>query len=175
MGTDVKQGRSDMVMRLSIRALALLVATAFALPTAAEEVDWKKGDLEHLAPAIGTYRYDQILADPQVQKALQTLLPTDGFDVLERNLQVVAPIDFIDGHLVLSGNRAHHGGEDTAMVWLKVYDGSAHVVLQQGGRTTLYSEAAKYAYLPLQLRRILTTPLERVSWREPPDDVVWTR
>jgi len=130
-------------MRLSIRMLVLLIATAFALPVSAEEVDWKKGVLEHLAPAIGTYRYDRVLADPQVQKALRTLLPAQDVAVLERNLQVVVPIDFIDGHLVLSGNRAHHGGEETAMVWLKVYDGSAHVVLQQGGRTTLYSQAAK--------------------------------
>lgn len=141
----------------------------------AEEVDWKRGVLGHLAPLIGTYRYDEVLEDPQVRAALGALLPAPALAVLPRNLGVAGPIDFIDGHLVLSGNRPHRGGEDAASVWIKIYDGAVMVVLLQGGKTTLYTEERTYSYLPIQLRAALAAPFVSPLVAAPPPGVTWVR
>lgn len=134
--------------------------------------DWKNGRLEHLAPLIGTYRLDDVLADPAVVDALAALLSPQELAVMLENLGVTGPIDFIEGHLVLSGNRPHHGGEDMAWLWLKIHDGAAHIVLQRGGVYHLYSREANYSYLPLGLRRILAAPLDVLY--QPPQGLVWT-
>lgn len=141
----------------------------------AEEVDWKKGKLEHLAPTIGTYRIDEVLGDAAVQAALAALLPPDAMAALTTNLGVVGPVDFIGGHLVLTGNRPHHGDADTAAVWIKIYDGTVRVILQRGGDVTLYAAAERFEYLPVQLRAALATPSGAVPRRAPPDGVTWIR
>ncbi len=141
----------------------------------AEEVDWKRGELEHLAPVIGTYRHGEVLADAVVQAALAALMPPEAISALIENLGVVGSIDFIDGHLVLSGNRPHHGGEDTAALWIKIYDGTVRVILQQGGDVTLYAVVERFEYLPLALRAALAVPSGAVPRTAPPDGVTWIR
>lgn len=138
----------------------------------AEDLDWKKGRLEHLAPLIGTYRLDDVLTDPAVVKALSDLLSPGELAAMRENLGVAGPMDFTDGYLVLSGNRPHHGGEDMAWVWIRIYDGTAHVILQQGGIYHLYSRESNYSYLPLGLRRVLAVPLDALY--QPPQGLVWT-
>lgn len=140
----------------------------------AEEIDWKKGKLERLAPTIGTYRHGEVLADPDVQAALAALLPPAALAAMALNLTVAAPIDFIDGHLILSGNRPHHGDEDTASVWIKIYDGAVRVILQQGGKTTLYAREEMFQHLPLGLRAALATPPAATPWEAPPE-LTWVR
>lgn len=147
--------------------------TFYAVAVPAEEVDWKKGKLEHLAPAIGTYRLNDVLFDPYVVAELEKLLPADAVTALHENLQVAGPVDFIDGHLVLSGNRPHHGTEDTASLWIRIFDGAVYVILQRQSKTTLYARAEKFQYLPKSLRALLATPLEQIPWRAPPPDVTW--
>lgn len=157
------------------RTIAAIAMTAcLGAGAAAEELDWKQGRLGHLAHAIGTYRYDEVLADPEVMDALATLMPAEARAAMVQNLQVVGPIDFIAGHLVLSGNRPHHGDEDTAMVWIKVFDGTVRVILRQGGKATLYAREEQYWFLPLQLRSALAMPSVAVPSEAPPD-VTWVR
>ncbi len=156
-------------------ALAATLFLVLSNPASAEDSDWKKGKLERLSPTIGTYHYQQVLEDPDVQVTLKDRLSPDALAALKVNLQVAAPIDFIDGYLVLSGNRPHYGGEDSAMVWVKIYDGTVDIVLQQGGKTTLYSKAQRYEYLPGDLRARLAAPPAKMPWQALPPDVIWVR
>ena len=144
-----------------------------ALAGRAQEVDWKHGKLERLTPLVGTYRYDEVLSDPEVAGALTELLPSATLPVLHRNLQVMAPIDFIAGHLVLSGNRAHYGGEEMAWVWLSVHDGTVKVVLLHEGALTLFAVAERYEYLPLPLRSMIAAPPPDKLY-QPPPGLRWT-
>lgn len=162
-----------MVVRI-LAYLLVLAALASGGPdfqAQAEELDWKKGRLEHLAPLIGTYRLDDVLADPDVVNALGAVLSPQELVVMRENLGIAGPIDFIEGYLVLSGNRPHHSGEDMAWLWLKIYDGRAHVILQRGGVYHLYSGEGVYHYLPLGLRRIVAAPLDVLY--QPPQGLVW--
>lgn len=153
----------------------ILAAAILMIPArpSAEEVDWKKGKLEHLAPTIGTYRLDEVLSDPYVDATLAAMLSAEARAVLTENLQVAGPIDFIGGFLVLSGNRPHYGTEETAVVWISIYDGTTYVILQRYGKFTLYAKTAEFYYLPIQLRAKLALPLEDIPWREPPPGVTW--
>ncbi len=141
---------------------------ALALAGRAQDVDWKHGKLARLTPLIGTYRYDDVFSDPEVAGALAALLPPTTLPVLRENLQTMAPIDFIAGHLVLSGNRAHYGGEEMASMWLSVYDGTVKVLLLHEGTRTLFAMAERYEYLPLPLRSMVAAPPPDALYRPPP-------
>ena len=147
---------------------------ALGTPAVAQEVDWKHGRLERLTPLIGTYRHDAVFADLDVAGALAAIVSPETLRVVRRNLQVAAPIEFIAGHLVLSGNRPHYGGEETASVWLSIYDGSAKVVLLHDGVLALYAEAERYEYLPLPLRSLIAAP-PPTSLYQPPSHLRWVR
>lgn len=148
--------------------LGLAAAMLLASAAQAQEVDWKSGALGHLASLIGTYHTGEVLDDPMVTAALARLVPDAPRVAISRNLQVAGPVDFIAGYLVLSGNAPHAGGEDEAQVWLKVYDGSAIVVLTQGGMRTLYADEDRYSYLPKVLRAQLATRPDDLLADKPP-------
>lgn len=156
----------------TVAVLIVCCALGLSLVARAQDLDWKRGKLERLAPLIGTYRQDEVLTDPDVADALAALLPADTLPVVRRNLQVAAPIDFIAGHLVLSGNRAHHGGEEMAWVWLSIYDGSAKVILLHEGVLSLFAVAERYEYLPLPLRSQAAAPSPAALY-EPPPGLRW--
>src|SRR3546814_15250556 len=67
--------------------LAFLPGLASFAPAHAEEIDWKAGRLGHLAPTIGTYRYDAVPGDPAVKAALETLFGTDLAAAIPRPAQ----------------------------------------------------------------------------------------
>lgn len=152
----------------AVRLLIVSCGLALALAAAAQDLDWKHGKLGRLAPLIGTYQRDEVLGDPAVARALAALLPPETLPVVRENLDVFAPIDFISGHLVLSGNRAHYGGEEMAWVWLSIYDGSAKVILLHDGTLTLFAVAQRYEYLPIALRRMVAAPPLEALYRLPP-------
>src|SRR3546814_5809338 len=60
--------------RLALFCGILLAILPAAAPAHAEEIDWKAGKLGHLAPHIGTYRYDAVLGDPAVKATLEALV-----------------------------------------------------------------------------------------------------
>ncbi len=137
---------------------------------AAWALDLKQGGLGHLAPLIGTYRHQEILAEPAVQDTLAALMPAEALPALLRNLDVVGPVDSISGHLVFAGNRAHHGGEDEAMVWIRIHDGSIRVALKLQGLTTVYARERQYHDLPLAMRIYLAV-VDNLALQEPPPGV----
>lgn len=157
----------------AFKVLVLFLGMALTLAVLAQDFDWKRGKLERLAPLIGTYRYAEVFADPEVADALEALLPPATLPVVRRNLQTMAPIDFIAGHLVLSGNRAHYGGEEMAWVWLSIYDGTAKVVLLHEGTLALFAVAERYEYLPLPLRSMVAAPPPDALY-QPPAGLRWS-
>jgi hypothetical protein len=138
----------------------------------AEDVAWKGGKLASLAPTIGTYQYDEVLDDARVRQAVEALLPEAERASLKNNLGVHAPIEFIEGHLVLSGNAPHRGGEENASMWININDGRVYVVLLQQGKWTLYANEARFGYLPLELRKAVAD-LSMGGPQQPPADVRW--
>lgn len=160
-----------MTRRARLFSTAVLAGTIAAAVAQAQDVDWKKGKLANLAPTIGTYRYAEVLGDPAVKQSIEELLPNAARATLEKNLETSAPIDFVDGYLVLSGNAPHGGGEESALLWIKIYDGKIHVALQQDRKWTLYANEAKFEYLPRQLR--MTIADRSMGGPSQPADVRW--
>jgi hypothetical protein len=158
--------------------LAALAVTALfpalAGPARAEEIDWKNGTLGHLAPHIGTYRYDAVLGDPAVKAALEKLAGAD-LPVIVANLAVAGPIDFVGGHLVLRGLAPHQGGEEEAMVLVKIYDGSVRAGLLHAGRLRLFAPDERYSYLPAPLKDFARPRDAAFSPSAPPPGVEWLR
>lgn len=139
------------------RRAVLLWAVLFQLLSAAvpaQDLDWKEGRLGHLAPYIGTYRYDAVLGDPAVDAALRTLAG-DAADTLVRNMSVRPPVEFVEGNLVLRGNAPHQGGSEEAMVLVKIYDGTVRAALLHDGRMRLFADDAEFVYVPRVLRDFL--------------------
>src|SRR3546814_14001192 len=68
--------------------------------------------------------------------------------VIATNLTVAGPIDFVGGHLVLRGIAPHQGGEEEAIVLIKIYDGSLRASLLHEGRMRLFAPDSEYRYLP---------------------------
>jgi hypothetical protein len=159
----------------ALLAAFLLATAAFVGPGRAEEIDWKAGALGDLAPHIGTYRYDAVLGDPRVKAALETLVGADLAPTFTANLAVAGPIDFVGGHLVLRGNAPHRGGEEEALVLVKLYDGSVRAALLHAGRLTLFAPETRYSYLPAPLRDFARPRDGGASLRTAPPGVEWVR
>ena len=125
------------VGRFLLGALLLLAAIA---PASSQEADFKRGPLGHLAPHIGTYQIEAVLADPAVAASIQRQMgPLD--EQLRHNIRVGGPIDFIDGALVVSGQALHEEGEfEAASIWVHIFSGRVAVILLHEGTTTVYTE-----------------------------------
>jgi hypothetical protein len=164
------QSRRHALAALSC-AVVLLVA---AIAAVAQDLDWKTGKLGHLAPYIGTYRYDAILDDPAVKSALRTLAGADTAHIVA-NLDVASPIAFVGGNLVLRGNAPHRGGLDEAIVLVMIYDGTVRAALLHDRQMKLFARDSEYAYVPRELKDFLR-PRETEPKRESlPPGVEWVR
>ena len=122
-----------------------------------------------LARVIGTYAYGTVLEDPAVAGALRDLAG-EHIETIVRNLQVKAPIDFIDGNLVLRGLAPHQGGSEEATVWVKIYDGTVRAGLLHAETMRLFARDRRYGYIPRELRNFLRP---RVPERGLPSGVDW--
>jgi len=169
---DVSRSSARLAHLLGLGFLVLLSGFVVAQ---AQEVDWKVGKLGHLAPHIGTYSYVAVLGDPEVEVALKGLVGADLAGVIAINLNVASPIDFVSGHLVLRGNAPHQGGEEEAMVLVKIYDGTVRAALLHKGRMRLFAPDAEYDYLPPPLKDFLRSRDDAVHPNALPRGVEWLR
>jgi hypothetical protein len=144
----------------------LSIGSTIAFP---EDIDWKKGRLERLIPYIGTYKYEQILDDPDVMQALSRLA-RDQIKIIEANLEVRSPINFEDGNLVLQGNRAHQGMTELAIVEIKIYDGTVRAALRHDGKVFLYADDSEFRYIPWGVRRFVS---HGEAFEVLPENVTW--
>ncbi|HEY9538987.1 MAG TPA: hypothetical protein VIS03_15445 [Kiloniellaceae bacterium] len=161
--------------RLALFCGILLAILPAAAPAHAEEIDWKAGKLGHLAPHIGTYRYDAVLGDPAVKATLEALVGADLAAVIATNLTVAGPIDFVGGHLVLRGLAPHQGGEEEAIVLIKIFDGTLRAALLHEGRMRLFAPDAEYRYLPPPLKEFVRPRDDTFYPSAPPPGVEWLR
>lgn len=96
----------------------------------------------------GTYIWDRMLKEPPVRRELVQLLGSE-LSHLEQNLFVAGSIDLIGGSLAISGNAAHQGGLEEAMVCIAEKPIAVHAAMLTGGRIKVYSRAKGYEGLPI--------------------------
>ena len=149
-------------------------AKCYGITFTQDGTDWKRGKLQHLSAYIGTYEYKNILNDDAVKKALIKLVKEENIPLIENNISVARPVNFIDGNLILLGNAPHQGMEEAAIVTIRIYSGEISVALLHKGQITLYSSETKYNDLSPSIRDFIAF---RLSGKEQnitqPADVVW--
>ena len=96
----------------------------------------------------GTYVWDRMLREPPVRRELVQLLGSE-LAHLEQNLFVAGSVDLIGDHLAISGNAAHRGGEEEAIVCIAEKPVAVHAAILTGGRIKVYSRAKGYDGLPI--------------------------
>ncbi|CAA6606038.1 exported hypothetical protein [Rhodospirillaceae bacterium LM-1] len=104
------------------------------------EQDYKAGALSRLARHIGTYRYDDVLNDPDVNATLNSLMNSKEKAVLKENMTVMSPIAFSGTHMILTGNKPHAGTTDTAMVAIHLVDGTIYAAAMHNGKVFQYRD-----------------------------------
>jgi hypothetical protein len=98
------------------------------------------GKLAGLMSYAGTYTGEAHVpldANPAVRTRLDRL-PESVREHLARNLDARGAVDLIGCHLVLSGNAAHRGGEENAVLDVNLYSGAVTVGLLSRGRIDIY-------------------------------------
>ncbi len=115
----------------------------------------------------GTYETDQLLAEPRVQRELALLLGSEE-QHLRRNLFVTGSIDVLGGMLVISGNAAHQGGEEEAVLCI-AEPLAIHGAILTAGRVKVYSRVPDYEALPLCIKDWITQANSghRDRWQRP--------
>ncbi|MGQ0703661.1 MAG: hypothetical protein ACT4PM_11070 [Gemmatimonadales bacterium] len=103
----------------------------------------------------GSYDKDALLRERAVRTELIRLLGTERAH-LERNLFVSGSIDLLGGWLVVTGNAAHGGGEEEAVVCMAEPPLTVHVALLSGGRIQVFTRAAGYDGLPICIKDWIT-------------------
>jgi hypothetical protein len=76
-------------------------------------------------------------AEPLVRASLQRLPPSVQAHLF-RNLEVHGPVDLVSCHLALSGNVAHMGGLENAILDVNLYSGAVTVALLSQDKITVY-------------------------------------
>ena len=123
-------------------------ALILLLVTPASGVWAQTGTTPRLRHYAGSYTWDRLLAERPVRRELTFLLGSE-LSHLERNLFVSGSIDLVGGHLAISGNAAHQGGEEEATVCIAENPVTVHVAILTGGRIRVYSRAKGYDGLPI--------------------------
>jgi hypothetical protein len=110
------------------------------LKGSALDKDFKAGALARLTRYIGTYRYDEVFADMDVNASLNRMMSPKERAVLRENMRVMGPIAFSGTHLVLKGNKPHAGGSAEAVVTIRLDDGTLHAAVMNGGKVFQYRD-----------------------------------
>lgn len=148
-----------------------------------EQIDWNQGKLGYLSQFAGTYRYEAVLDDPSVARALADLAGKETAKKLQDNMAVMGPISLIDTSVVLTGNAPHQGNTERGTLWVNLYDGTVRAVILDDGDVTLFARDAEYRYLPQELRDFIRhslsandfTPGHMREDLEPPPGVKWVQ
>src|SRR3546814_17864413 len=79
----------------------------------------------------------------------------------------------LGGHLVLRGLAPHQGGEEEAIVLIKIFDGTLRAALLHEGRMRLFAPDAEYRYLPPPLKEFVRPRDDTFYPSAPPPGVEW--
>lgn len=134
--------------------------------------DWTQEKWGKLSAYIGTYDYDAVLDDPNVSTELKSTTGT-SYDELLQNLDVHAPVGYIDGALVLSGNQAHMGGEKEALLMVFT-NGKIEVAIRNHDKIYLFSPTQKYIYLsPYMKSWVHEHSSDWRTYQTQPGNIIW--
>jgi hypothetical protein len=164
--------------RFSASSAPLLIAllmTCLSGPALSQDkdqdaTDWKQGAWGKLAPYIGTYKYDDVLNDPDVSKKLDAALGTEKKHLID-NLAVREPIGFDNDCLVLSGNAEKQATFEKAYLNVCLFAGTINVALFSDGKITVYSAMKDYQYLPETLQQWVYLAKNPDAFSVKPDNV----
>jgi hypothetical protein len=103
----------------------------------------------------GSYETNQLLADSRVRGELAAVLGAE-LAHLRRNLFVAGSVDLIGGWLAISGNAAHQGGEEEAIVCIAEKPVTVQAAILTGGRIRAFSRVQGYDGLSICIKDWIT-------------------
>lgn len=178
--------RDKFFHRYLLQTLSIAIVLSIAFPLAAGameectpklalgETDWKRGKLYYLAPYIGTDKAGVIIKDPIIAKALKDLSGKESAQLIRDNLFVHSPVNFIDGDIVITGNAAHQGRTERAILVVTLHSGEVRAGLLHEGKVILYAREKNYSFLPSALHEFAENSLlDHRNAQELPHGVVW--
>ena len=136
-------------------------------------VEPRQDGVEYLMAYVATKKPMCLIYDPTVKSALDGLMGTE-FLHLRKNLDRRPSIGYYEGNLVLEGSRrpVHGGGEERAMLMVRVFDGEVRVGILSNGVRTIYAGDNHWSDLPTLLRAWARGHLDPYDF-EAPQDIVW--
>lgn len=144
--------------RISTTAFALAVVAAATLATSSALAQGSVAPTRPLLKKyIGNPDTDALLREPAVRAPLEAMLGKQ-LPVLIRNLNVKGDVELIGGALALSGNAAHKGGEEEAIVCI-ADQGPVPLVeaaIFSKGKVTIYAKGPQYEYTMLCIKDWIT-------------------
>ena len=131
----------------------MLAAAIAGTPSTARAQDADKAARALVARHVGSHDKEALLREPGVRAELQALAGAK-LRTLELALNVGGPIDFIDGHLAVSGNAPRRGGELEAIVCISPHGPSprVHAALLEGRQVTVFTRETRWDWLTVCVR-----------------------
>lgn len=126
--------------KIFLHQLLLLSCTLLVTPAPAADVAGGKSLLQKYA---GSYDTDALLSEPVVRNSLERLLGSE-MKHLTRNLNVHGPVDLVSGSLSLSGNAAHGGGSEEAVLCVSTYNSTVSAAIFSRSTIAVFSEHPDY-------------------------------
>ena len=96
---------------------------------------------------VGTTDTEELLKEPKVRTELTQLLGQQ-MGHLHSNLNTHGQVEFIGESLAISGNAAHEGGEEEAVVCIDAYGMNVHAAILSHGVITVFTRTKEYRGLP---------------------------
>lgn len=130
-------------------ASTLLMLLQAACSPAASDANAEPFGETLIARYIATWELDAFFAEPIIAAELEALLGAQRDDVM-RALDATGGIEYYGGGLSVSGNAAHAGGENEAIVCVQPFgtDVQVHVGHFVHGAITVYTRQPRYDFLP---------------------------
>jgi hypothetical protein len=128
---------------LRLAALAVALAVMPCVGAVAQDNPALKRPL--LKKYIGNPGTDALLKEPSVRPQLEAMLGKQ-LPTLIRNLNVKGDLELINGALALSGNAAHKGGEEEAIVCIADAGPVPYVeaAIYSKGKVTVFTKSPQY-------------------------------
>ena len=135
-------------MRTGGQTPPVVVATSKQAPPQTAASDSKEAMERTLTQKyVGTYDTDELLKEPKVRAELTQLLGQE-LRHLHSNLNTHGQVAFSGASLAISGNAAHMGGEEEAVVCIDAYAMLVHAAIFSRGTITVFSRTKDYKHLP---------------------------
>jgi len=96
---------------------------------------------------VGTFDTDELLKEPKIRAELAQVLGQE-LRHLHSNLNTHGHVDFVGGSMAISGNAAHRGGEEEAVVCIDAHTMLVHAAILSRATITVFTRSKDYRSLP---------------------------